>query len=113
MAKTHDLNKNPLDLVFHGGSGSEKHLIAEAVTYGVFKMNIDTDMQFAFAEAVGKEVTANPKAFLYQVDPETHAPYKKLYDPRKWLRAGEAGIIARMEETMKDLGSLGKSVAAK
>lgn len=113
VAKKKDLNNNPLDLVFHGGSGSEKHLIKEAVTYGVFKMNIDTDMQFAFAEQVGKEVFANPKAFQYQVDPETHAPYKKLYDPRKWLRAGEQGIIARMEETMQDLGSIGKSVAAK
>jgi fructose-bisphosphate aldolase class II len=111
VAKKHDLNKNPLDLVFHGGSGSEKHQITEAVGYGVFKMNIDTDIQFAFAEAVGSEVTANPKAFTFQVDPETHAPYKKLYDPRKWLRAGEMGIIARMEETMRDLGSLGRSVA--
>ncbi len=110
VAKKHDLNHNTLDLVFHGGSGSEKHLIKEAVTYGVFKMNIDTDMQFAFAEAVGKEVNANPKAFKYQVDPETHAPYKKLYDPRKWLRAGELGIIARLEECMRDLGSIGKSV---
>jgi fructose-bisphosphate aldolase, class II len=112
VAKKHDLNKNPLDLVFHGGSGSEKRQITEAVGYGVFKMNIDTDMQFAFAQAVGKEVEANPKAFKYQVDPQTHAPYKKLYDPRKWLRAGEMGIIARMEETMKDLGSIGKTVAA-
>ena len=100
----------PFDFVFHGGSGSEKAKITEAVSYGVFKMNIDTDIQFAFAQAVGAEVDASPKAFKYQVDPETHAPYKKLYDPRKWLRAGEAGIIARMEETMKDLGSIGRSV---
>jgi fructose-bisphosphate aldolase, class II len=113
VAKKHDLNPKPLDLVFHGGSGSEKHLIAEAVSYGVFKMNIDTDLQFAFAHAVAAEVDANPKAFKYQVDPQTHAPYKKLYDPRKWLRAGEIGVIARLEEAMKDLGSVGKSVASK
>ena len=110
VAKKHDLNANPLDLVFHGGSGSEKHLITEAVGYGVFKMNIDTDIQFAFAQAVGADVEANPKAFKFQVDPKTHTPYKKFYDPRKWLRAGEAGIIARLEETMRDLGSIGKSV---
>jgi len=112
VAKTHELNAKPLDLVFHGGSGSEKHLIAEAVGYGVFKMNIDTDLQFAFAHAVAAEVVANPKAFKHQVDPETQAPYKKLYDPRKWLRAGEMGIIARLEEAMQDLGSIGKSVVA-
>jgi fructose-bisphosphate aldolase, class II len=112
VAKKYDLNSKPLDLVFHGGSGSEKELIKEAVGYGVFKMNIDTDVQFAFAHAVAAEVDANPKAFKYQVDPETGAPYKKLYDPRKWLRAGEVGIIARLEEAMHDLGSIGKSVCA-
>ncbi len=76
-------------------------------------MNIDTDLQFAFAHAVAAEVEANPKAFKYQVDPETNAPYKKLYDPRKWLRAGEVGVVGRLEEAMKDLGSIGKSVASK
>jgi fructose-bisphosphate aldolase, class II len=112
VAKKFDLNPKPLDLVFHGGSGSEKALIKEAVGYGVFKMNIDTDVQFALAHAVAAEVEANPKAFKYQVDPENGTPYKKLYDPRKWLRAGEKGVIARLEEAMNDLGSIGKSVSA-
>lgn len=102
---------NPLDLVFHGGSGSEKEKIAESLTYGVFKMNIDTDTQFAFAEEVGKFVSANPKAFKYQIDPEDGTPYKKLYDPRKWLREGEKGIIKRLDEAFVDLKSAGKSLA--
>jgi len=111
VAKTHDLNAKPLDLVFHGGSGSEKDLIREAVSYGVFKMNIDTDVQFAFAHAIATQVDANPRAFKYQVDPDNKKPYKSIYDPRKLLRAGEMGVMARLEEAMTDLGSIGKSVA--
>ena len=60
--------------MFHGGSGSEKAKITEAVGYGVFKMNIDTDLQFAYSEAIGKFVSENPKAFMYQIDPETDKP---------------------------------------
>ena len=102
---------NPLNLVFHGGSGSEKEKIHEAVGYGVFKMNIDTDTQFAFANAIGNYVKGNPKAFAHQIDPDDGTPYKKLYDPRKWLREGEKGITARLDEAFDDLGSKGKSVA--
>jgi fructose-bisphosphate aldolase class II len=101
----------PLNLVFHGGSGSEKDKITEAVGYGVFKMNIDTDLQFAYSEAIGKFVTENPKAFLYQVDPETDKPYKKFYDPRKYLRLAEQNMVTRLNEAFEDLGSKGKSLA--
>jgi fructose-bisphosphate aldolase class II len=101
----------PLNLVFHGGSGSEKDKITEAVSYGVFKMNIDTDLQFAYSEAIGKFVSENPKAFLYQVDPETDKPYKKFYDPRKYLRLAEQNMVARLNEAFQDLGSKGKSLA--
>lgn len=101
----------PLALVFHGGSGSEKEKIEEAVGHGVFKMNIDTDTQFAFASSVGKFVFANDKAFRYQIDPETGKPYKKLYDPRVWLREGEKGIADRLDEAFADLGATGKSLA--
>jgi len=103
----------PLDLVFHGGSGSEKSKIDEAVGYGVFKMNIDTDTQFAVAKAVGAYVNEHPKAFLHQIDPEDGTPYKKYYDPRKWLRASELSMIERLDEAYKDLGSTGKSLALK
>lgn len=110
---THNTAHNPLDLVFHGGSGSEKDKIEQALNYGVFKMNIDTDTQFAFAEAVGGFVAQNLKAFKYQIDPDDGTPYKKLYDPRKWLRLGEEGVIARLDEAFADLKSAGKSVAKK
>ncbi|MDX1737827.1 MAG: class II fructose-bisphosphate aldolase [Alphaproteobacteria bacterium] len=100
---------NPLNLVFHGGSGSEKDKIAAAIEYGVFKMNIDTDTQFAFSEAAGNYVDAHSVAFKHQIDPDTGAPQKKFYDPRKWLRACEVGMIDRLDEAFKDLGSVGKT----
>jgi len=101
----------PMALVFHGGSGSEKDKITEAVGYGVFKMNIDTDTQFAFSEPVGAYVDANPVAFKHQIDPSTGKPQKKFYDPRKWLRAGEKGVAKRLDEAFADLGSAGRSLA--
>lgn len=112
VAKAKGLPDKPLSLVFHGGSGSEKDKIAAAVSYGVFKMNIDTDVQFAFAHGIGEFVFAHDKAFRYQIDPETDAPYKKFYDPRKWLREGEKAIIDRLNESFQDLGSKGRSIAA-
>ncbi len=111
IQKRHNTGEKPLNLVFHGGSGSEKEKITEAVSYGVFKMNIDTDLQFAYSEAIGKFVTENPKAFLYQVDPETDKPYKKFYDPRKYLRQAETNMVTRLNEAFEDLGSKGKSLA--
>lgn len=111
VAKTHHLSPNPLDLVFHGGSGSEKDKIAAAISYGVFKMNIDTDTQFAFARPVGEYVTAHAAAFKHQIDPATGKPYKKEYDPRTWLRLGELGLIDRLTEAFHDLGSVGKTLA--
>ena len=109
--ETHKTGENPLDLVFHGGSGSEKNKISEAISYGVFKMNIDTDTQFAFSKAIGSYVNENQKAFLYQVDPEDGTPYKKQYDPRKVLRDAETSMIERLDEAFADLGSVGASLA--
>lgn len=112
IEKRHSTSAKPLNLVFHGGSGSEKDKITEAVGYGVFKMNLDTDMQFAYSEAIGKFVMENPKAFMYQVDPETDKPYKKFYDPRKYLRLAEQNMVDRLTEAFVDLGSKGKSLAS-
>lgn len=103
--------ENPLNLVFHGGSGSEKEKIREAVRYGVFKMNIDTDTQFAFSRPLKKYVEENSKAFEHQIDPEDGTPYKKFYDPRKWTRVCEESMALRLTEAFEDLGSLGKTVA--
>ncbi len=111
LEKTHGLDKNPYDLVFHGGSGSDKAKIEEALGYGVFKMNIDTDTQFAFAKGVGDYVEANAVAFKHQIDPDSSTPYKKQYDPRAWLRKGEEAMIKRLDEAFKDLKSAGKSLA--
>jgi fructose-bisphosphate aldolase class II len=111
VEKTHGTGHNPLHLVFHGGSGSEKEKIAAAVSYGVFKMNIDTDTQFAFSEPVGAYVNNNQRAFRFQIDPDDGTPYKKAYDPRKLLRAGEQGMVKRLQEACEDLGSKGRSIA--
>lgn len=111
VAEKRGLSHNPLDLVFHGGSGSDKSQITESLDYGVFKMNIDTDTQFAFAKPVGDYVRANDAAFRDQIDPVTAKPYKKEYDPRSWLRVGEKGMIDRLTEAFTDLRSAGKSLA--
>ena len=93
-----------------GEAYQEKEKIEEAVGYGVFKMKIDTDTQFAYARPVGEYVEANARAFKYQVDPETDKPYKKNYDPRVWIREAELSMAARLEEAFKDLGATGRSV---
>lgn len=111
VQERHKTPKNPLNLVFHGGSGSEKEKIHQAVTYGVFKMNIDTDTQFAFSQRIGAYVEKTPRAFKYQIDPENDTPYKKVYDPRKYLREAELGIVERLQEAFADLKSAGKTLA--
>jgi fructose-bisphosphate aldolase, class II len=111
VQRTHSTAPNPLHLVFHGGSGSDPEKIAEAVGYGVFKMNIDTDTQWAFAAAIGQYVRENDRAFRFQLDPDDGTPYKKKYDPRKWLRLGQTGMVARLQQAFEDLGSTGRTVA--
>ena len=111
VQQRHGTAVNPLNLVFHGGSGSEKAQITETLGYGVFKFNIDTDTQFAFSAPVGKFVGEHPAAFAHQIDPETGEPYKKLYDPRKWLRQAELGMATRLDEAFADLNATGRSLA--
>tara|TARA_B100001121_G_C18524103_1_gene542754 strand:- start:290 stop:871 length:582 start_codon:yes stop_codon:yes gene_type:complete len=111
VQSTCNTEDKPLDLVFHGGSGSDKDKIAEALSYGVFKMNIDTDTQFAVSKAVGTYVEENSKAFKHQIDPDDGTPYKKKYDPRVWLREGEVSMVNRLDEAFSDLGSTGKTLA--
>ena len=111
VTSEHATGKNPLHLVFHGGSGSEKDKITQAIGYGVFKMNIDTDTQFAFAKPVGAYAEEHAKALKFQIDPDDGTPFKKQYDPRKWLREGELGMVERLTEAFQDLGSTGRSLA--
>lgn len=99
---------NPVNFVFHGGSGSEKHLISEAIEYGAIKMNIDTDMQWAFWDGV-REYEKEKRGYLQSQigNPDGEdKPNKKYYDPRAWLRKGELAFVERLKEAFKDLNAL-------
>lgn len=98
--------ENPFDLVFHGGSGSTEQEIADAVSFGVIKMNIDTDTQYAFTRPVVNHMLKNYDGVL-RIDGEVGN--KKLYDPRNWGASAEAGMAARVVEAANQLGSAGKS----
>ncbi len=99
---------NPVDFVFHGGSGSTLEEIREAISYGVIKMNIDTDLQFAFTEGVRDYIVSNVDYLRTQIgNPEgDDKPNKKYYDPRKWLREGEITFINRLEKAFEDLNNI-------
>lgn len=99
---------NPVDFVFHGGSGSTVEEIREAIGYGVVKMNIDTDLQFAFTEGVRDYVLAYSDYLKTQIgNPEGEdKPNKKYYDPRKWVREGELTFVKRLEQSFKDLNNI-------
>ena len=97
-------SEKPLDLVFHGGSGSLATEIADAVSYGVIKMNIDTDTQYAFTRPVADHMMRNYDGVL-KVDSEVGN--KKQYDPRVWGKAAEAGLSARVVEACQNLNSAG------
>jgi fructose-bisphosphate aldolase class II len=99
---------NPVDFVFHGGSGSTIEEIREAIGYGVVKMNLDTDLQFAFTEGVRDYVVKNIDYLKTQIgNPEgDDQPNKKYYDPRKWLREGEITFVTRLEQAFKDLNNI-------
>ncbi|MBO1753867.1 class II fructose-bisphosphate aldolase [Allobranchiibius sp. CTAmp26] len=101
----HTDTDKPFHLVFHGGSGSSADEIKEAVSYGVVKMNVDTDTQYAFTRPVAGWMIGNYEGVL-KVDGEVGD--KKKYDPRAWGKAGEAGMTARVVEACESLGSAGK-----
>ena len=102
---------NPVNFVFHGGSGSEKHLIKEAIEYGAIKMNLDTDMQWAFWAGVNEYSKAKSGYLQGQIgNPEGEdKPNKKYYDPRVWLRKGEETFITRLKEAFADLNALDRN----
>src|SRR5690554_4677280 len=108
VQKKFNTGNNPIDFVFHGGSGSSLEEIREAISYGVIKMNIDTDLQFAFTEGIRDYMTSKIDYLKTQIgNPEgEHEPNKKHYDPRKWLREGEITFRARLEQAFKDLNNI-------
>ena len=96
----------PFDLVFHGGSGSTEKEIADAVSFGVIKMNIDTDTQYAFTRPIADHMFKNYDGVL-KIDGEVGN--KKTYDPRAWGKLAETGMSARVVEACQQLGSAGKA----
>ena len=101
-------SNQPINFVFHGGSGSSQEEIREAISYGAIKMNIDTDMQWAFWEGV-KDYYQSKEAYLQSQigNPEgDDVPNKKYYDPRVWLRKGEETFVKRLTQAFKDLNCI-------
>ncbi len=108
VSKKHNLPHNSLNFVFHGGSGSTAQEIKDSVSYGVVKMNIDTDTQWATREGVLNYYKANEAYLQGQLgNPKGEdQPNKKYYDPRVWLRAGQTSMIARLEKAFRELNAI-------
>jgi len=102
---------NPVNFVFHGGSGSEQSQIREAIEYGAIKMNIDTDMQWAFTHGVKMYMDEKDAYLQSQIgNPEGEdKPNKKHYDPRVWLRKGEETFVKRLSQAFDDLNCINKN----
>ena len=108
ISEKYNLPANTVDFVFHGGSGSSIAEIREAIGYGVIKMNIDTDLQFAFTEGIRDYMVENVDYLRTQIgNPEgPEQPNKKFYDPRKWLREGEGTLKKRLIQAFEDLNNV-------
>ncbi|MGB3467307.1 MAG: class II fructose-bisphosphate aldolase, partial [Cyclobacteriaceae bacterium] len=102
---------NPVNFVFHGGSGSTQEEIREAIEYGAIKMNIDTDMQWAFLSGVRDYYLKHEGYLQTQIgNPEgDDSPNKKYYDPRVWLREGEKSFVKRLKQAFEDLNCIDKN----
>jgi len=97
--------------VFHGGSGSSVEEIREAISYGAIKMNIDTDMQWAFWEGIKNYYVKNESYLQGQIgnNEGPDKPNKKYYDPRVWLREGEKQFVTRLKQAFSDLNALDRN----
>ena len=108
ISEKYKLGNNPINFVFHGGSGSSVSEIREAIDYGAIKMNIDTDMQYAFMEASRDYFTENIDYLKTQIgNPDGPGnPNKKFYDPRVWLRKSEENFVKRLAKSFEDLNNV-------
>ena len=108
ISKKFNLPHNTIDFVFHGGSGSTVEEIREAIGYGVIKMNIDTDMQYAYMTGVRDYFNENTDYLKSQIgNPDgDDVPNKKYYDPRKWIREGENSFVKRLIKAFEDLNNV-------
>lgn len=111
IIKKHGTGPLPVNFVFHGGSGSSREEIREAISYGAIKMNIDTDMQWAFWDGVKNYYKANEGYLQAQIgNPEgDDKPNKKYYDPRAWLREGEKTFVSRLKQSFEDLNCINRN----
>ncbi|MFD1315304.1 class II fructose-bisphosphate aldolase [Namhaeicola litoreus] len=108
IEKNYNTGKNPVDFVFHGGSGSSVEEIREAIGYGVVKMNIDTDLQYAYLAGVRDYIQGKKDYLQSQIgNPDGEdSPNKKYYDPRTWIREGEIAFKERLTQAFKDLNNI-------
>ena len=108
ISEKYGVGHNHIDFVFHGGSGSTVEEIREGISYGVIKMNIDTDMQYAFLSGVRDYVQDKKEYLQSQIgNPDgDDIPNKKYYDPRVWLRKGEDTFVARLKKAFEDLNNV-------
>ena len=108
ISEKYNVEHNHIDFVFHGGSGSTVEEIREAIGYGVIKMNIDTDMQYAFMSGIRDYMKTNEAYLQSQIGNPNGAdvPNKKYYDPRKWLREGENTFVVRLKKAFEDLNNV-------
>ena len=108
VSEKYGVGHNHIDFVFHGGSGSTVEEIREAIGYGVIKMNIDTDLQYAFMAGVRDYVEGKSAYLQAQIgNPEgADQPNKKFYDPRVWLREGEKTFVERLKKAFEDLNNV-------
>ena len=111
IQEKYNTDEKPVDFVFHGGSGSTLEEIREGISYGVIKMNIDTDTQWAYWDGVRGYVDQYHAYLQGQIgNPEGEdTPNKKYYDPRKWLRAAELSVVKRLEQAFSDLNCLDRN----
>ena len=108
VSQKYNLAHNTIDFVFHGGSGSTLEEIRESIGYGVIKMNIDTDLQYAFTEGIRDYMQGKADYLANQIgNPDcADQPNKKYYDPRKWLREGEVTFKTRLKKAFEDLNNV-------
>lgn len=108
ITEKYNVPANTVDFVFHGGSGSTVEEIREAIGYGVVKMNIDTDLQYAYLEGVRDYVLEKKDYLMAQIGNPTgdDSPNKKFYDPRVWVREGEKTFITRLKKAFEDLNNV-------
>jgi len=108
ISKKFNVPENTVDFVFHGGSGSTYEEIRESIGYGVIKMNIDTDLQYAYTEGIRDYMVDNIDYLKTQIgNPDgADVPNKKYYDPRKWLRSGEVTFKNRLKKAFEDLNNV-------